>query len=452
MGNKQSNQGNNVSSEFLLTKEEFIDLRVNDKIDHRDYEGRYIPAQIVCKSGLKVTIHYIGWSNKWDKTVNYKSRPTDFARFGSVSSRKSTGSLSNYKIGDYVFYRPVAEQSCKWRKGRICKMDNKYGSGQVKVQYTNSSGKTHERWTHLDNSLEILPARNDQNKKYQSSQHSHVNRHSHYNNYNNYNHDNNNNNNNNQMQYQQYKQVQVKRQDQMTVRTQLLLDDTEQQCIMIRDYIDGINSGKCSKDEIKEFNQKVVCGLTLFDMKVDGMRKNSKSENLNFNDAFKSSAMIVKKFENECKSQFGHNKYLMNRLEPCLNYMKAVLYGHDVPQLPYINDYKFNQEIASNVISDVAHAQNHVMPERIKHISQNNEKFKMNQYKLKKEYESGDYNDNDNDKVHVVDYTNLIQDYNTDNYTFGKSKKEQDQIIEEQMNEYRYQKPDLVNGGGMDWE
>jgi len=61
MGNKQSQQG---LGSLLLTKEQFVHLRVNDKIDHRDYEGRYAPAKIVYKSGFRATVHYIGWSKK----------------------------------------------------------------------------------------------------------------------------------------------------------------------------------------------------------------------------------------------------------------------------------------------------------------------------------------------------------------------------------------------------
>mmetsp|Transcript_14578 Transcript_14578/g.13080 ORF Transcript_14578/g.13080 Transcript_14578/m.13080 type:complete len:448 (+) Transcript_14578:159-1502(+) len=447
MGNDKSCQQGSPD-QFLLTREQFSRLRVNDKIDHRDYQGRYVPAQIVTKRGFTVTVHYVGWSDKYDKTVKYTSAPTDFAQAGSISKSAATGPLCEYTKGDYVKYRPVGDDSSKWRKAVIVKMDNKYNSGQVKVQYKNSTGKECERWTHLDNQFEILaiPAQinnnnNNGRKKNQSRRSSHNHQHSH----NNYNCNNNNNYYNNQ--YQQYEQVQVKKQDQMTVRTQLLLDDTEQQCKMIKDYLDGINSGK-SKDEIQQFNQMVVAGLTLFDMKVGGMRKNSKSDKLNFNDAFKSAAMIIKKFENDCKSQFGHNQFLMQRLEPCLNYMRAVLYGKDVPPLPYIKDYEFNQQIAGNVISDVAHAQNHVLPARMKEINDNNGKYKKNQHKLKQEYEAGGYNDN----VHDIDFKNLTQDYNTSNVSFGKTKQEQDAIIAEQMNQYRYQKPDIMNGDGMDVE
>eukprot|EP00486_Rosalina_sp_Unknown_P008140 CAMPEP_0201591490 /NCGR_PEP_ID=MMETSP0190_2-20130828/189658_1 /ASSEMBLY_ACC=CAM_ASM_000263 /TAXON_ID=37353 /ORGANISM="Rosalina sp." /LENGTH=84 /DNA_ID=CAMNT_0048049853 /DNA_START=1317 /DNA_END=1571 /DNA_ORIENTATION=- len=84
----------------------------------------------------------------------------------------------------------------------------------------------------------------------------------------------------------------------------------------------------------------------------------------------------------------------------------------------------------------------------MKEINDNNGKYKKNQHKLKQEYEAGGYNDN----VHDIDFKNLTQDYNTSNVSFGKTKQEQDAIIAEQMNQYRYQKPDIMNGDGMDVE
>mmetsp|Transcript_16913 Transcript_16913/g.15175 ORF Transcript_16913/g.15175 Transcript_16913/m.15175 type:complete len:262 (+) Transcript_16913:1-786(+) len=248
-------------------------------------------------------------------------------------------------------------------------------------------------------------------------------------------------------QYQQA-QLQQQRQDQLTVRTQLLLDDTQKQLKLTKNYMDSLINSKCNKDEISIYNQKVVVGLTCFKMKVNGMRKNGKSEGIDFGDGFKSSAMIIKKFEQEFVSQFGNNQFLMQRLNPCLNYMRAVLNGHkDIPALPYVDDYEFDEKTASNVISGVAHAQNHVIPDRMNDISNNNDQYKSHQHKLKKEYESGGYND----KVENIDFKNLIQDYNTGNIAFAKSKQEQDAIIEQQQNAYKYAAPDdeLLNGNGM---
>ena len=40
-------------------------LKVRDKIDHRDQDGKFVYATIMDKQGTNLKIHYDGWSTKW---------------------------------------------------------------------------------------------------------------------------------------------------------------------------------------------------------------------------------------------------------------------------------------------------------------------------------------------------------------------------------------------------
>jgi len=316
------------------------------------------------------------------------------------------------------------------------------------VQYKNARNEWKKMWTHLDNKYEIapLPTTNNNNTQHRSQNNypQKVSQNKPWNNCCDHNNNMNNNYNNNRYQthqQQQQQQAQIERQDQMTVRTQLLLDDTNKQLKLTKNYLDAVNRNNVSKEELSTFNQKVVVGLTCFRMKVDGMRNNAKKEGLDFNDAFKGSAMIIKQFEGNYKKQFGSNKFLMQRLEPCLNYMRAILMGNkNIPSLPYINNYEFNENVASNVISSVAHSMNHIIPDRIKDIAKNNNKYKSNQSQLKQQYEDEQHVEN----VKDINYNNLIQDFNG-NIAFPKSKQQQNEIIEKQQNHYKFKEPDLQN-------
>merc|ERR1712154_675891 len=90
--------------------------------------------------------------------------------------------------------------------------------------------------------------------------------------------------------------------------------------------------------------------------------------------------------------------------------------------------------------SSVAHSMNHIIPDRIKDIAKNNNKYKLNQSQLKQQYEDEENVEN----VKDINYNNLIQDFNG-NIAFPKSKHEQNEIIEKQQNQYKFKKPDLQN-------
>eukprot|EP01083_Nonionella_stella_P145225 454683_1 len=140
---------------FRLTLEEVTNLKVNDRIDHRDHLGRFIHAKIIgkkCNTNLK--IHYMGWSNKWDNWCDAKECD-NMRRFAtSLSlSRRQAHRFVDLKKGDYLDINPIPHKG--WKIGEIISLGNK--SGQVEVMYAVGNIQ-YFYWAHLDDTHEIAAA------------------------------------------------------------------------------------------------------------------------------------------------------------------------------------------------------------------------------------------------------------------------------------------------------
>eukprot|EP01083_Nonionella_stella_P193836 715418_1 len=130
-----------------MTLERATQLKVNDKIDHRDCAGRYQKATIKDKQGDYYKIHYNGWSRKWDILSNYRTQLHRFAEYGSISQRPAHR-LKHVKQGDTIL---INTQS-GWIPGRIERTDAH--SGQVHVYF-----ETGRSWEHLDDVTRIKRVR-----------------------------------------------------------------------------------------------------------------------------------------------------------------------------------------------------------------------------------------------------------------------------------------------------
>eukprot|EP00486_Rosalina_sp_Unknown_P012730 CAMPEP_0201594732 /NCGR_PEP_ID=MMETSP0190_2-20130828/191955_1 /ASSEMBLY_ACC=CAM_ASM_000263 /TAXON_ID=37353 /ORGANISM="Rosalina sp." /LENGTH=383 /DNA_ID=CAMNT_0048054451 /DNA_START=33 /DNA_END=1184 /DNA_ORIENTATION=- len=130
-------------------------LKVGDKLDHKDSNGRFREAKVVrVWSLLGVKIHYEG-STSLDTWSDYNTQSERFAEAGSISARPAHR-LHELKVGDQVDINPIYSVSYAkhegWKRGEIKELDDK--SGQVKVEYTYNDTK-YTYWTHLDNLDEI---------------------------------------------------------------------------------------------------------------------------------------------------------------------------------------------------------------------------------------------------------------------------------------------------------
>eukprot|EP01084_Bolivina_argentea_P312291 540658_1 len=104
--NKKNKSATGPFHNTHLTLQEATQLRPNDKIDHRDYTGRYLHSKIAEKNGTKLKIHYIGWAAKWDVYSDYTKELHLFAKPKSISTRPPNR-FSHLKTGDYVDVNPL---------------------------------------------------------------------------------------------------------------------------------------------------------------------------------------------------------------------------------------------------------------------------------------------------------------------------------------------------------
>eukprot|EP01083_Nonionella_stella_P186142 680714_1 len=131
-----------------MTLQRATQLKVNDKIDHRDCAGRYQKATIKDKQGDYYKIHYNGWSRKWDILSNYRTQLHRFAEYGSISQRPAHR-LKHVKQGDAVLLN-ISSYSSKftWKTGKINRTDGH--SGQVHISFEKDDGSVGYSWEHLD--------------------------------------------------------------------------------------------------------------------------------------------------------------------------------------------------------------------------------------------------------------------------------------------------------------
>ena len=130
--------------------EEAFNLKIGDKVDHRDTVGRFLFATVIEKKGTNLKIHYDGWSRKWDTWCDFSKEIHRFAVVHSISRRQSYR-VDNLKVEDYVDINPRLRHP-GWRKGAIRRLGKR--SGQVQVIYEELNTK-YLYWTHSDNEAEI---------------------------------------------------------------------------------------------------------------------------------------------------------------------------------------------------------------------------------------------------------------------------------------------------------
>ena len=136
----------------LMNFKEISNLRLLDKIDHRDNVGRFSIATIIDidKQNNNIKLHYDGWNRKWDIWCNYKKEIYRFAKYLTISKRKSNR-LYYIKIGDYIDINPLYKHP-GWTKAKITRILK--NSAQIQVVYKNNN-KNYFYWVHIDNHQEV---------------------------------------------------------------------------------------------------------------------------------------------------------------------------------------------------------------------------------------------------------------------------------------------------------
>jgi len=149
-----------------LTSRQALQLKVNDKVDFRFENGRYILCKIIQKSINNynhdiITLHPLGVDNKitkHDRICNLRLSYHKLAAPKSISLRKTKNHLlSNLQVDDFVDINPIHRKGHQgWKYARIIKKD--VSSSQIKVLYYNPTNHTNQSyWIHIENTKEIAP-------------------------------------------------------------------------------------------------------------------------------------------------------------------------------------------------------------------------------------------------------------------------------------------------------
>lgn len=133
-----------------ITFQDALKLKVNDKVDHQDFVGRFQLSTVVEKQGTNLKIHYDGWRRKWDIWSDFSKEIHRFAVAESISRRPSHRATL-LKTDDFVDVNRTVRHP-GWKHGKILKFDQK--SGQVHVGYKFQE-TIYRFWTHLDDVAKI---------------------------------------------------------------------------------------------------------------------------------------------------------------------------------------------------------------------------------------------------------------------------------------------------------
>jgi len=151
--------------------EDALKLQVDDAVDFRYENGRYIVCKVLSKTREQtcghwvLLLHPLGEPLSVEKHNRYCTAQIELHRLAapkSVSLRKlrvKSHPMSSVQIDDYVDINPLCEtgpDQYGWTHGRIIKMDAT--SAQIKVVFFNEAAHRHEaQWVHLEDEQEVAP-------------------------------------------------------------------------------------------------------------------------------------------------------------------------------------------------------------------------------------------------------------------------------------------------------
>ena len=150
--------------EYKYSINELNKIRINDKIDYRNDNGKFVEG-IVIETNDNDTILKIKYKNdvEDDDDDNEIEIEMDYTqqqyrdklgKYGRISKRKANRFI-DLDEEDYVDILPIFNGDNGWRYGEIIEDGIDANSGQVLIGYYNDDKQYAEMWTHLDNQYEI---------------------------------------------------------------------------------------------------------------------------------------------------------------------------------------------------------------------------------------------------------------------------------------------------------
>ena len=76
------------SFESYMELPDAFNLKVKDKIDHRDKVGKFVYATVSEKQGTNLKIYDDGWPKRWETWSDFTKELHRFAKAGSISKKQ----------------------------------------------------------------------------------------------------------------------------------------------------------------------------------------------------------------------------------------------------------------------------------------------------------------------------------------------------------------------------
>eukprot|EP01083_Nonionella_stella_P232356 819790_1 len=132
-----------------MSKKQIDSIKVNDKIDHRNDQGKFTGAIVLNKEGTTLTLQYDDMNGAI--VTEHAQNVYKFGRYHTISKRKAHRHTNLIEL-DYIDINTSYNHG-GWRYGEINELDDI--SGQVQVGYLDDDDEYQELWTHLDNEDEV---------------------------------------------------------------------------------------------------------------------------------------------------------------------------------------------------------------------------------------------------------------------------------------------------------
>lgn len=166
-----------------LSAASVCNLQCDAFIDHRDFNGRYLEANVcaIDRENGAFNVRYIHWDTQWNAWSHPKHEHLSFNKFGSISTRSLHRSEMSFvrldkPFGDFIEVRPLHlrnqskdenERSKyeQWRIAEVCMSDRRSAQVQTVLFEQNAQNgewqkpkpKADVYWIHLDNVDECAP-------------------------------------------------------------------------------------------------------------------------------------------------------------------------------------------------------------------------------------------------------------------------------------------------------
>ena len=132
-----------------LNRQEKLDLKVGDYIDHKDRYGKFYEAKILERDGDRILVKYVGWDDSWNE---WSTLETDIAYPGTLSHLRPK---RIFPIADedsekfvHVWIKPSEHHD--WVVGRFLTLGLGRSCGQIQVRYCDRFNGWSYVWVHVN--------------------------------------------------------------------------------------------------------------------------------------------------------------------------------------------------------------------------------------------------------------------------------------------------------------